>query len=506
MLFGLIAVVLFGIVLLLLKLKSPSFMMRSFLVALFGFLAIAPMQTVGATTVFKISNTALNGYANSPVLVRTANGSGSGAVSFTVTGAHCTVRSSGVLLATASTTCSVKATKAGMGSAPAVTSSIVRFVFRSPSTSLHISNTSLSGQVNATFQVTSGGASGSGEISFDTTGGTCAINPSTGQLISYSRGSCPVTVSQAASGSHRASTSPVVVFYFDVGPQDPLSVGVAEALVLPSETGIVYATGGSGSGAVTYALDTSQSNGSQCSLNTSTGQVSDTGHVNQVNCWVTATKGSSTGFLATSAASSVQVTFTTLAAGGSGLATHATPDEAFLTGITSGGTSLTSVDDTAQGLTWFINQYFSHPDHWLKYYITGGSTVVLTWHVQDFNGNALPNARVTLISNLPYTCSHGVTWAETTLNPAQSNCNSAAPFGSLTGTTDGSGNISFTLHNTNSASTQTTGDMTITGSRTAENTDKWSRFILKIGKEIPTSNPGSLVNQATDIIDIIMLP
>ena len=131
---------------------------------------------------------------------------------------------------------------------------------------------------------------------------------------------------------------------------------------------------------------------------------------------------------------------------------------------------------------------------------------MLTWHVQDFNGNALPNARVTLISNLPYTCSHGVTWAETTLNPAQSNCNSAAPFGSLTGTTDGSGNISFTLHNTNSASTQTTGDMTITGSRTAETTDKWSRFILKIGKEIPTSNPGSLVNQATDIIDIIMLP
>ena len=326
MLFGLIAVVLFGIVLLLLKLKSPSFMMRSFLVALFGFLAIAPMQTVGATATFKIANTSLTGYAKSPVLVRASGGAGSGAVTFSATGAHCSVNSRGVLVASAATTCSVKAMKAASSGAGAATSAIVRFVFRTASTTLHISNSVLTGQANVNVQVTSGGASGSGEISFDTTGGTCAINPSTGQLISYSRGSCPVTVSQAASGSHRASTSPVVVFYFDVGPQDPLSVGVAEALVLPSETGIVYATGGSGSGAVTYALDTSQSNGSQCSLNTSTGQVSDTGHVNQVNCWVTATKGSSTGFLATSAASSVQVTFTTLAAGGSGLATHATPD------------------------------------------------------------------------------------------------------------------------------------------------------------------------------------
>ena len=506
MLFGSLVVGIVATGALFIRLFKGAFMRRALVVAMFGFLTVAPAHMVGATAGFKISNSVLTGYAKSPVLVRTANGTGSGAVSFTVTGASCTVSSSGVLLASAATTCSVKATKARSATAPVATSAIVRFVFRTSSTALRISNTTLTGEVNVILQVTSSGTLGSGEISYDTSGGTCAINPSTGQLISYSRGSCPVTVSQAASGSHRASTSPVVVFYFDVGPQDPLSVGVAEAQVLPSETGIVYATGGSGSGTVTYALDTSQSNGSQCSLDASTGQVSDTGHVNQVNCWVTATKGSSTGFLATSAATSVEVTFTTLAAGGSGLATHATPDEAFLTGITSGGTSLTSVDDTAQGLTWFINQYFSHPDHWLKYYITGGSTVVLTWHVQDFNGNALPNARVTLISNLPYTCSHGITWTETTLNPAQSNCNSPAPFGSLTGTTDASGNISFTLHNTNTASIQSTGDMTIAGSRTAETTNKWSRIILKIGKEIPSSNPGSLVNQATDIIDIIMLP
>jgi len=506
MLFGSKSISYFGDTSGIFKSQRLSFVLRTSVVALLAIVIFAPLQMASATATFKIVNTALNGYAQSPVLVRTSGGAGSGAVTFTATGAHCTINSDAVLSASAATTCSVKATKAASGSIRAATSAVVKFVFRKASTTLHISNTSLLGQANVNFQVMSAGGSGSGAISYDTTGGMCAINPDTGLLVSYGMGNCPVTVAQAASGSHRAVTSPVVLFYFGPGPQDPLGVATAEAQVMPTATANVYVTGGSGGGAVTYSLDTTRSNGSQCVVNASTGDVTDTGNVNQVNCWVTATKGPSAGFLATTAASSVEITFTTLAAGGSGLATHATPDEAFLTGLTSGGISLTSVDDTAQGLTWFINQYFSHPDHWLKYYLTGGSTVVLTWHVQDFNGNAIPNARVTLISNLPYTCSHGITWSETTLNPAQSNCNSPAPFGSLTGTTDGSGNISFTLHNTNRASTQSTGDMTVTGSRTAETTDNWSRIILKIGQEVPNSNPGSLVNQATDIIDLIMLP
>ena len=506
MLFGLISVILVGIALLLLKLKTPSFIVRSFLVALFGFLTIAPMQTVGATTTFKIANSSLTGFAKSPVLVRTSGGAGSGAVTFSATGAHCSVNSQGVLVTSAATTCSIKATKAASGGVRAATSAIVRFVFRTASTTLHISNSTLTGQANVNFQVTRAGAVGPGAVSFDTTGGACAINPATGLLVSYGMGSCPVTVAQAASGSHRAVTSPVVVFYFGPGPQDPLDVATAVAEVVPTATANVYTTGGSGSGAVTYSLDTAQSNGSQCAVNASTGDVTDTGHVDLVNCWVKATKAASTGYLAATTVSSVEVSFNSAAGGGSSSASFSTPDEAFLTSLTSNSSPVTAVNDTTQGDAWFIDSYFSHPDHWLKYYITGGSTVVMTWHVTDFTGTALANKSVTLISNLGYSCSHGVTWSETVLNPAPPNCGSGTPFGSMTGTTDGSGDVTFTLHNTNAASVNATGDMTLAGSRTAETVDNWSRFVLKIGNEVFTANPNTTVNQATDCVDIIMLP
>jgi len=506
MLFGFLAVAAVGAAMFLFKLKKSVFVLRSALVALFGLLAIVPMQTVGATATFKIANTALSGYAKSPVLVRTSGGSGSGAVTFTATGSHCTINSSGVLLASAATTCSVKAVKAGSGNVHAATSAVVKFTFRTPSTTLHISNTTLTGQANVNFQVTSSGSVGSGAVSYDTTGGTCAINPSSGLLLSFGMGSCPVTVSQAASGSHRASTSPVVVFYFGPGPQDPLAVATAAAEVVPTATANVYATGGSGTGAVTYSLDASQSNGAQCVVNAATGDVTDNGHVNLVNCWVTATKAASAGYVAATAATSVEVSFNTQASGGSGSASFATPDEAFLTSMTINGTTATAIDDTAFGDANFIYTYYSSPDHFLKYYITGGSTVVMTWHVTDFSGTPLTNKAVTLISNLGYSCSHGVTWTETALNPAPPNCSSGGPSGALTGTTDSNGDITFTIHNSNNASATSSGDTSLAGSRTAESNDSWSRFVLKIGSEVFTANPNPTVNQATDLVDFILLP
>jgi hypothetical protein len=174
--------------------------------------------------------------------------------------------------------------------------------------------------------------------------------------------------------------------------------------------------------------------------------------------------------------------------------------------MTTGGTTATAIDDTAFGDANFIYTYYSAPDHFLKYYVSGGSTVVLTWHVQDFSGNPLANKAVTLISNLGYSGSHGVTWTETSLNPAPPNSGSGTPFGTLTGTTDASGNVSFTIHNTNATSVNSSGVATPAGSRTAETVDNWSRFVLKIGSEVFTANPNPTVNQATDLVDLIMLP
>ena len=506
MLFGILSLAVAASLLFVSLSKGYEFLLRGVLVTLIGFLAFVPTQMGGATATFKIANTALTGYAKSPVLVRTSGGAGSGAVTFRTTGANCTINSHAVLLASAATTCSVSATKAASGNVHAATSAVVKFVFRAPSTNLHVSNTNLLGQANVNLQVTSAGAVGAGQVSYDTTGGTCAINPSNGLLVSYGMGSCPVTVAQAASGSHPAVRSPVVVFYFGPGPQDSLAVATAAAEVVPTATANVYTTGGSGTGAVTYSLDSSQTNGSQCVVDAATGNVTDTGHVDLVNCWVTATKAASAGYLAATAGASVEVSFNASAGGGSSGASFATPDEAFLTSLSINGTTTTAIDDTAQGDTWFIDSFFSSPDHWLKFYLTGGSTVVMTWHVKDFAGNPLANKAVTLISNLGYSCSHGVTWSETTLNPAPPSCGSATPIGTLTGTTDSNGDVTFTIHNTNSVSVNSSGVTSLAGTRTAETVDNWSRFVLKIGSEVFTANPNPTVNQATDLVDFILLP
>ena len=508
MLLGISFLVLIGGVLLLAKAKNVPFAIRGLLTVLIGVITLIPAQLSEATTTFKISNTSLTGYAKSPILVRTSGGSGSGTVTFIVSGAHCSINANAVLLASVATSCSVKATKAASGNVHATSSAVVKFVFKAASTGLHISNMNLTGEANVNFQVTSTGGVGSGAISYDTTGGTCAINADSGLLLSYGMGFCPVTVSQAASGSHKAARSPVVNFYFGPGPQDPLNVSAGVAEVVPSATAFVYAVGGSGSGAVTYSLDSSQASGSQCVVDPVTGNVTDTGHVNSVNCWVTATKAASSGYISATASTSAEVTFSLGAAGGSNTASFATPDEAFLTSVTNTSTAVTAVDDTAKGDLWFIDQYFSNPDHWLKYYVTGGSTVVLTWHVQDFSGNPIANKTVTLISNLGYSCSHGVTWSESTLNPAPSGCKVGTPMGALTGTTDGNGDVTFTLHNTNATSITSSGDMTLVGSRTAESAghDNWSRFVLQIGSEVVTANPNNSVNEASDVVDIILLP
>jgi len=126
--------------------------------------------------------------------------------------------------------------------------------------------------------------------------------------------------------------------------------------------------------------------------------------------------------------------------------------------------------------------------------------------VTDFSGTPLTNKAVTLISNLGYSCSHGVTWTETALNPAPPNCSSGGPSGALTGTTDSNGDITFTIHNSNNASATSSGDTSLAGSRTAESNDSWSRFVLKIGSEVFTANPNPTVNQATDLVDFILLP
>jgi len=452
--------------------------------------------TAGATThkPLKISNTVVKGSVGTAIKVTVAGGSGTGAVKFAVKGSHCTINATtGSLRASAPTTCAVEATKAASKGAKVAMSPVVHFTFVA---GLKISNTNLKGEVGVPLTVKVAGAGG-GTVSFNTDGAVCSINPATGVLSAGAVGKCPVTATRAASGKNPAVTSAPVTFVFGPGPQMHLVISNSTLTGSVGTPLSVFTSGGSGPGRVTFSVT-----GSGCTIVATTGALSDSG---LGSCTVTATKAASTSYLA---ASSAPVTFTFAAAGGTGgNPTFANPNKATLTAL-SGTVNATPIDDTANGDKWFIIQYYSATDRWLENYVVAGGTIKMTWHVAGPTGQALANTAVTLTSNLQYSCSVGVTWTTASLN-LNPGCGQGTQ-GTLTGTTDANGDVSFTLTNSNAKTGTAPTDTTTTAGAEANEAKtspySWTRMVLQIGSDVITANPNSTVNEASDIVDFIIIP
>ena len=432
-----------------------------------------------------------------------SGGSGKGALKFSASGADChIVATTGVLKATAATTCAVKVTKAASKGYRSATSPVVKFVFSLPKGSLAISNSVLKGEVGVPLTVTAKGGFGTGAVTFDTNGAVCSINPVSGALVAGAVGTCPVTATKAASGSYPAQTSAPVTFTFGPGPQSTLAISNSELVGQVGTNLTVVTSGGSGTGALSFSVT-----GTGCSIVAATGVLSDT---QAGTCAVTAHKAASTSYLA---ATSAPVTFTfSTGVPQTEDPTFANPDTAVLTSI--GGIVGSSLDNTAAGDTDFINQYYSATDKWLLNYVTEGSTVTLTWHVTGSYGQTLANQSVTLNANLQYGCEYGVTWSETSLN-ANPGCGGGTQ-GTLAGTTDANGNVTFTLTNTNTGLTQTAPSGTPTPGQAAASENNtgaasttlydWTRMALVVGGDTITANPNTTVNQASDLVDLIFIP
>jgi hypothetical protein len=258
----------------------------------------------------------------------------------------------------------------------------------------------------------------------------------------------------------------------------------------------VVTSGGSGTGAVTFAVT-----GSGCTIDAQSGALSDTA---AGTCSVTATKAADANYHATTSAA---VTFTFSVGGGGGggsdTPTFSNPDTAVLTSIT--GTDGAQINDTKNGDGWFINQYYEGTDNWYENYIDAGSAVTMTWHVTGSNGKPLANQAVTLNDNLAYACAVGTTWSDPNLN-INPGCGGGTQ-GTETGTTDANGNVTFTVTNTNTVTYARPADLTTTaGAEANEKTCDWTRFVLQIGTDTYTANPNTTVNQATDLVDLIVIP
>jgi len=286
----------------------------------------------------------------------------------------------------------------------------------------------------------------------------------------------------------------------------------ATTVQLPS-TVTVNAKGGSGTGVVRYAVT-----GAMCSVGALSGVVSASA---ATTCVVKATKAATTHYKKATSGS-VSVTFTAAPAPGPEFPTYANPDKASLVTSSWSTTGLLStgpVDDSVNGRNWFINQYYSPSDKWLYTYVHPGAAVTLTWKVTGSNGQPLANTAVTLATLFAPGANNGKGDTTATFNAA------GISNGNVTGMTDASGMVTFSLTNTN-GSAPTAPDTwnskaisvapgvaagTTVAAVAAETIEagsgySWTRMLLKVGNDTVTGDPASaLVNQATDLVDVIVI-
>lgn len=475
------------------SLRSTRAMMSRFVSLIVGTSALAALTlapvagAVGPQAPLFITNSSLSAPYTTVVKLTTTGGSGAGAVSFKATGANCVVDAKkNTLSAKAPTTCSVVATKAASGTFAAASSSAVVFTFTGKAqATLSVANTVLTSLVGTKVVLTSKGGSGTGAVSYLASGTSCSYTAKTFTLTAATYAKCSVVATKAASGSYASASSQAVVFTF-VPTKFSIVNTVFSGTVGTSIT--VVAAGGTAKGTTQYSVT-----GTGCSINSSTGVLNAS---QAATCAASAALVSGGKTLATATA----VNFTFIL---SENPTVATPDVATLTSVS--GTSGAQIDDTANGRSYFINQYYNNNDHWYGNYIHNGATVKVTWHVAGSSGQPLANAAVTLHGNLGYSNAQGVTWQESSLN--QYPGGGPSPEGTLGGTTDANGNVTFTLHNQNNDSGPVPSDTTTTaGMESNEGPYSWTDMLLQVGSDIYTGDPHSNINQATDRVDFIVLP
>jgi hypothetical protein len=201
---------------------------------------------------FYITNSVTTGPAGTPITVTTNGGSGTGAESLSVTGAGCSA-SGMALSASQPTTCYVTAVKASSGLYASQSSSQVAFIFAGiAQTPLVISNSVKSGVAGTPLLVTTSGGSGSGTNSLTVSGPGCG---SSGMNIVVTQPTtCVVRAVRAASGIYLSETSDPETFTFSAAPQAALVISNVFRSSAAGTPITLTTSGGSGNGAVTYAL------------------------------------------------------------------------------------------------------------------------------------------------------------------------------------------------------------------------------------------------------------
>ena len=259
---------------------------------------VTPTQSSSSTqSQLLISNTNLKNVVNTFVTLTTSGGVGSGAVSFSATGANCTV-SGNLLAANAVTQCSVTASKASSNGSGSTNSQPVIFEFISQP--LILGYTTPNGLIGQTIYLSYTGGSGSGQIRYIASGtANCIVwdengltnGPSKPYIRTTIAGTCTVAVQKAASTGFPLAQSDPITFTFGTVNQTPLTISSIPTTIIKVGDSFKLSASSSVKGSVTYSVE-----GTGCSIRTEQvnigGIITSNYYVTSTsagNCYVTAT-------------------------------------------------------------------------------------------------------------------------------------------------------------------------------------------------------------------------
>ena len=265
--------------------------------AMSGLLAQAADLTANATP----STLAFN--ATSALTI--TGGSGTGAVTYSVAsgGSNCSI-SGTTLTGTGIGTCTVIATRAADTNYNLATSAAITItVGQATQTTLTAVATPGTIAYNGTSALTITGGSGTGAVTFAVTTGAanCTITGTT--LTATGTGTCVVTGTKAADTNYSAQNSAALTITITPTSQSTLTLSTSNAMIVKGNSATLSATGGSGTGTITFQVATGAAN---CSITGATLTALAPG-----NCTITATKSADANF---NSVISVPIAITTIAA------------------------------------------------------------------------------------------------------------------------------------------------------------------------------------------------
>ena len=211
-------------------------------------------KTVAQASQANVVLSSTSGTYGTDLTLTATGGSGGGALSYVVSvagTAGCSILSGYLLSATAPGTCTVTATRAASTNYLVQSSTATTVAFaRQTQAALNVST--VTGDIFTGIIVSSSGGSGTGAVTYGVTTGTANCALTSGVVTARSVGTCLLTVTKAADTYYLATSES---FTLSFGKAIPISGQLSTPTTGTAGTEIILSfTGGSGTGAVTYAV------------------------------------------------------------------------------------------------------------------------------------------------------------------------------------------------------------------------------------------------------------